>query len=111
MRRVKLTIGYESLQRATNKQSLARVLSKFGKPWKVNAADGAFYGPKIDIQLTDAIGRKHQCGTIQLDFQLPIRFDLTYKGATAGSFERPVIIHRAILGSLERMIAGKIGCK
>lgn len=83
--------------------ALANCLNKFGQPWKVNAADGAFYGPKIDIQLTDALKRKHQCATIQLDYQLPERFDLTYKAEGAAQFERPVIIHRAILGSVERM--------
>jgi len=93
--------------------------------YTINAGDGAFYGPKIDVRLTDAIGRKHQCGTIQLDFNLPQRFNLQYK--TAGNaaaadevsetapqveaktnelkpgFERPVMIHRAILGTVERM--------
>ena len=72
--------------------------------WSLNPGDGAFYGPKIDIQLTDALHRRHQCGTIQLDFQLPIRFGLSYK-TEEGREERPVIIHRAILGSVERMIA------
>ena len=72
--------------------------------WTLNPADGAFYGPKIDIQLMDALGRKHQCATIQLDFQLPIRFELSYKGEDS-SLQRPVIIHRAILGSVERMMA------
>ena len=72
--------------------------------WAVNPGDGAFYGPKIDIQLTDALQRRIQCATVQLDFQLPIRFDLQYK-AEDGSMQRPVIIHRAILGSVERMLA------
>lgn len=85
-------------------KALAACLDKFGKKWDVNPGDGAFYGPKIDIQLTDALKRKHQCATIQLDFQLPIRFDLSYKNEE-GKFERPVIVHRAILGSVERMIA------
>jgi len=118
-------------------------LEEFGKPWKINPGDGAFYGPKIDIKVFDALGRPHQCATIQLDFQLPIRFKLRYKSSgkqekegegeeeeeeekapaaaahdhapsaeTAtvvtelpAGFERPVIIHRAILGSVERMIA------
>lgn len=71
---------------------------------QLNEADGAFYGPKIDITVFDALRRKFQCATIQLDFQLPIRFDLQYKGA-ADAFERPVIVHRAILGSVERMFA------
>ena len=60
-------------------KSLADALNKFGKPWKMNPGDGAFYGPKIDIKLFDALGRAHQCGTVQLDFQLPIRFNLMYK--------------------------------
>jgi len=84
--------------------ALANVLDASGLAWGLNEADGAFYGPKIDIQLRDAIGRSHQCATIQLDFQLPIRFDLNYKGAD-GKMHRPVMIHRAILGSVERMMA------
>ncbi|KAH8095441.1 threonyl-tRNA aminoacylation [Aureococcus anophagefferens] len=78
--------------------------------WRVNPGDGAFYGPKIDIKVTDALERVHQCATIQLDFQLPIRFDLKYRvgdtaGDEAGSVTRPIIIHRAMLGSVERMMA------
>ena len=82
---------------------LRAALEKSGKPFTVNEGDGAFYGPKIDIQISDAIGRYHQLGTIQLDFQLPERFDLTYNNA-AGEKVRPVVIHRALLGSLERFI-------
>ncbi|MCO4755033.1 MAG: threonine--tRNA ligase [Bacteriovoracaceae bacterium] len=67
----------------------------------VNEGDGAFYGPKIDIQISDAIGRFHQLGTVQLDFQLPERFDLKFTNSN-GEDERPVVIHRALLGSLER---------
>uniref|UniRef100_A0A8C6UVI0 threonine--tRNA ligase n=1 Tax=Neogobius melanostomus TaxID=47308 RepID=A0A8C6UVI0_9GOBI len=78
-------------------KQLENSLNEFGEKWVLNPGDGAFYGPKIDIEIKDAIGRYHQCATIQLDFQLPIRFNLTFK--------RPVIIHRAILGSVERMIA------
>ncbi|CAJ1062341.1 threonine--tRNA ligase 1%2C cytoplasmic [Xyrichtys novacula] len=85
-------------------QQLERGLQQFGEHWEVNPGDGAFYGPKIDIQIKDAIGRQHQCATIQLDFQLPIRFDLQYVGHD-GKQHRPVMIHRAVLGSLERMIA------
>jgi len=59
--------------------ALAEALNKFGKSWKENPGDGAFYGPKIDIKVFDALKRPHQCGTVQLDFQLPIRFDLKYK--------------------------------
>jgi threonyl-tRNA synthetase len=73
-------------------------------PWKLEAGDGAFYGPKIDITLMDALRRQHQCATIQLDFQLPIRFNLSYVDEK-GEKKRPVMIHRAILGSVERMIA------
>jgi threonyl-tRNA synthetase len=69
----------------------------------INEGDGAFYGPKIDIQIADAIGRYHQLGTIQLDFQLPERFDLKFTNAQ-GEMERPVVIHRALLGSLERFV-------
>lgn len=75
-----------------------------GHDWTLNPGDGAFYGPKIDITIMDALRRQHQCATIQLDFQLPIRFDLTYI-SESGERKRPVIIHRAILGSVERMIA------
>ncbi|KAM6995192.1 threonine--tRNA ligase 1, cytoplasmic [Tautogolabrus adspersus] len=85
-------------------QQLERSLQQFGERWELNPGDGAFYGPKIDIQIKDAIGRQHQCATIQLDFQLPIRFDLQYVGRD-GQLHRPVMIHRAVLGSLERMIA------
>jgi len=89
---------------------LARSLDKFkaatGKDWTIDPGDGAFYGPKIDITVFDALKRKHQCATIQLDFQLPQRFDLTYtSGDENNRFPRPVIIHRAILGSVERMFA------
>ena len=72
--------------------------------WKVNPGDGAFYGPKIDIKVMDAMNRMHQTATIQLDFQLPIRFDLSYKTET-GAMKRPVMVHRAILGSVERSFA------
>ncbi|KAI3624231.1 threonine--tRNA ligase [Malassezia furfur] len=78
--------------------------------WELNPGDGAFYGPKIDITISDAMRRQHQCATIQLDFQLPQRFNLEYKtpqGAAEADkhTERPVMIHRAIVGSLERFIA------
>ncbi|EDW88160.1 threonine--tRNA ligase 1, cytoplasmic isoform X1 [Drosophila yakuba] len=85
-------------------KALAESLNEFGMPWKENPGDGAFYGPKIDITIMDALKRAHQCATIQLDFQLPIRFNLSYI-ADDGEKKRPVIIHRAILGSVERMIA------
>lgn len=83
--------------------ALKSALEKIGKNYSVNEGDGAFYGPKIDLQISDAIGRYHQLGTIQLDFQLPERFDLTYIN-DQGSRVRPVVIHRALLGSLERFI-------
>ncbi|KAJ7994942.1 hypothetical protein DPEC_G00254760 [Dallia pectoralis] len=86
-------------------KQLENSLNEFGEPWKLNPGDGAFYGPKIDIKIKDAIGRYHQCATIQLDFQLPIRFNLTFVGKDGDDSARPVIIHRAILGSVERMIA------
>eukprot|EP00928_Gymnodinium_smaydae_P070435 TRINITY_DN54275_c0_g1_i1.p1 TRINITY_DN54275_c0_g1~~TRINITY_DN54275_c0_g1_i1.p1 ORF type:complete len:923 (-),score=267.81 TRINITY_DN54275_c0_g1_i1:283-2937(-) len=118
---------------------LKQALDEFGKDWSLNPGDGAFYGPKIDIRLMDAMKRKHQCGTIQLDFNNPIRFNLQYRkegvddaageeekggtlqgipdeknekgeviwkeGRLKAGFERPVVIHRAILGSVERMSA------
>ncbi|KFO18199.1 Threonyl-tRNA synthetase, mitochondrial, partial [Fukomys damarensis] len=85
-------------------QVLQQALEESGRPWALKPGDGAFYGPKIDVHLQDALGRPHQCGTIQLDFQLPLRFNLQYKGQ-AGSLERPVLIHRAVLGSVERLLA------
>ncbi|KAF6214978.1 hypothetical protein GE061_009726 [Apolygus lucorum] len=85
-------------------KQLAESLDKFGLPWTLNPGDGAFYGPKIDITIKDALKRSHQCATIQLDFQLPIRFNLGYVDES-GEKVRPVMIHRAILGSVERMIA------
>jgi len=83
---------------------LAASLDEAGLPWKLNPGDGAFYGPKIDITLQDALKRSHQCATIQLDFQLPLRFNLAYVDEK-GEKRHPVMIHRAILGSCERMIA------
>jgi len=85
-------------------KALSEALDGFGHKWTLNPGDGAFYGPKIDITICDALRRAHQCATIQLDFQLPIRFNLSYVSET-GDKKRPVIIHRAILGSVERMIA------
>jgi threonyl-tRNA synthetase len=72
-------------------------------PYKVNPGDGAFYGPKLDFHLEDCIGRTWQCGTIQLDFQMPQRFDITYIGSD-GEKHRPSMIHRTIYGSIERFI-------
>ncbi|PRT52989.1 Threonine--tRNA ligase, cytoplasmic [Wickerhamiella sorbophila] len=89
-------------------EMLTNALNKWGAKWELNPGDGAFYGPKIDIKISDALRRWHQCATIQLDFQLPIRFDLNYqdkaKEGEADRYRRPVMIHRAIYGSLERMI-------
>ena len=84
--------------------SLRQALEAAEQPYQLNAGDGAFYGPKIDFDVTDAIGRQWQCATIQLDYQLPERFDLTYVGADNGR-HRPVVIHRAIFGSFERFLA------
>jgi threonyl-tRNA synthetase len=82
---------------------LKEVLDSTGREYVVNEGDGAFYGPKIDFHLKDAIGRTWQCGTIQLDFQMPEKFDLTYEGAD-GKKHRPIMLHRAILGSVERFM-------
>jgi threonyl-tRNA synthetase len=83
---------------------LERALEAAGITYTINEGDGAFYGPKIDFDVTDAIGRKWQCATVQLDYQLPIRFDLSYVGADNAP-HRPVVIHRAIFGSFERFLA------
>lgn len=83
--------------------ALKAALDASGKEYFINEGDGAFYGPKIDIQVADALGRYFQLGTIQLDFQLPERFDLKFTNQN-GEMERPVVIHRALLGSLERFI-------
>jgi threonyl-tRNA synthetase len=130
----------------TAEKALAEALDKFGRPWTFNHGDGAFYGPKIDIKVYDALKRQHQCGTVQCDFQQPIRFNLQYQAENAAEeqahahekkdekkqelakqlfkkddmddkdftwqehalkpgFKRPVIVHRAILGSVERFMA------
>jgi threonyl-tRNA synthetase len=91
----------EDWERAT--EALRKALKASGRDWELNEGDGAFYGPKIDVQLTDALKRRWQCATIQCDFTLPERFDLTYT-APDGSAQRPVMLHRTILGSLERFI-------
>ncbi|KAL6269511.1 hypothetical protein ACE6H2_026422 [Prunus campanulata] len=86
--------------------ALKEALIEFGKPWEVNEGDGAFYGLKIDITVSDALSRDHQLATLQLDFQLPDRFKLYYSAeGEDGKMERPVMIHRAVLGSVERMLA------
>jgi len=83
---------------------LQSALERAGIEFTINAKDGAFYGPKIDFDVTDAIGRQWQCATIQLDYMQPENFDLKYTGADNAE-HRPVVIHRAILGSFERFIA------
>ena len=88
-------------ERATN--ALLGALKDTGRPFEVNEGDGAFYGPKIDIKLRDCLDRRWQCATIQCDFTLPERFDLTYI-ASNGEKKRPVMVHRVILGSIERFI-------
>ena len=81
--------------------ALSSALAKEARDYVLNPGDGAFYGPKIDFHVTDALGRSWQLGTCQLDFMLPERFDLSYQGAD-NSNHRPVMIHRALLGSMER---------
>ncbi|MBS6735136.1 MAG: threonine--tRNA ligase [Clostridiales bacterium] len=83
--------------------ALRGALDDLGLPYIVNEGDGAFYGPKIDFHLEDSLGRTWQCGTIQLDFQLPLRFNLEYTGAD-GEKHRPIMIHRVVFGSIERFI-------
>lgn len=85
-------------------EALRKALDNNNIEYEINEGDGAFYGPKIDLHLIDALGRSWQCGTIQLDFQMPENFDVTYIGED-GNKHRPVMIHRAILGSLERFLA------
>ena len=87
--------------------ALKSALEKRGIEYTINEGDGAFYGPKIDFHLEDAIGRTWQCGTIQLDFQMPINFDLTYIDEN-GEKKRPVMLHRALFGSLERFLGALI---
>jgi threonyl-tRNA synthetase len=83
---------------------LKKALESVGIAYTINEGDGAFYGPKIDFAVTDALGRKWQCATVQLDYQLPQQFELKYIGADNAE-HRPVVIHRAIFGSFERFIA------
>ncbi len=91
----------EDWEKATN--ALIQALEKLELPYEINAGDGAFYGPKIDVKLRDAIGRSWQCSTVQCDFTLPERFDLQYVGED-GKKHRPVMLHRVILGAIERFI-------
>lgn len=111
-------IALWNLAEAKLQEALTSWTEKMGATWELNPGDGAFYGPKIDITLYDALRRDHQCGTIQLDFNLPRRFKLRYKtgkdeettedsndpDAPPAGYARPVMIHRAVLGSFERMI-------
>ena len=83
--------------------ALQQALEELGQPYVINEGDGAFYGPKIDFHLEDSLGRTWQCGTIQLDFQMPQRFELEYTGAD-GEKHRPIMIHRVVFGSIERFI-------
>ncbi len=91
----------EDWENATN--GLKNALDAMGKPYRINEGDGAFYGPKIDFELEDVLGRTWQCGTIQLDFQLPQRFGAEYIGQD-GEKHRPVLIHRVVYGSIERFV-------
>lgn len=91
----------EDWELATN--ALENAVKGMGKSYVINEGDGAFYGPKLDFHLKDSIGRTWQCGTIQLDFQLPQRFDIGYIGAD-GKIHRPIMLHRVVFGSIERFI-------
>ena len=86
-----------------NQEILKNAITDMGKEFVINEGDGAFYGPKLDFHLADSLGRTWQCGTIQLDSQLPERFELEYTGED-GQKHRPVMIHRVVLGSIERFI-------
>ncbi len=83
--------------------SLKEAVEEMGRPYSINEGDGAFYGPKLDFHVKDSIGRTWQCGTIQLDFQLPQRFDLDYVGED-GERHRPIMLHRVVFGSIDRFI-------
>ena len=87
----------------TAEDALREAMKEVGAPYVINEGDGAFYGPKLDFHLEDSLGRTWQCGTIQLDMQMPQRFDLTYVGPD-NEKHRPVMIHRVIFGSIERFI-------
>jgi len=95
-------IGDEEIWRRST-QALRAALEATGRPYEVNEGEGAFYGPKIDVKLRDSLGRTWQCSTVQCDFNLPERFDLTYVGAD-GDRHRPAMVHRVILGTLERFL-------
>jgi threonyl-tRNA synthetase len=91
----------EQWKLATN--GLQAALDAYGKAYRINEGDGAFYGPKIDLHIKDALGRTWQCGTIQLDMSLPERFDLTYVGQD-NEKHRPIMLHRTVFGSIERFL-------
>jgi threonyl-tRNA synthetase len=91
----------EQWEIATN--GLRSALDAYGKEYRINEGDGAFYGPKIDLHIKDALGRTWQCGTIQLDMSLPERFDLTYVGKD-NEKHRPIMLHRTVFGSIERFL-------
>lgn len=86
-----------------SEEALANACKKFGKPYKINPGDGAFYGPKLDFKIRDSLGRVWQCGTIQLDMNLPERFDMNYIDSD-GNKKRPIMLHRVVYGSMERFI-------
>lgn len=86
-----------------SERALEKVLERMEMPYSINEGDGAFYGPKIDFHIKDALNRSHQCATLQLDFQMPEKFDLTYVNKD-NEKERPVVIHRAIYGSIDRFL-------
>ena len=88
---------------ARAEEGLRTALEKLGMDYEVNEGDGAFYGPKIDFHLEDSLGRTWQCGTVQLDFQMPLNFDLEYVDAD-GTKKRPIMLHRVCFGSIERFI-------
>ncbi|PNX93089.1 threonine-tRNA ligase mitochondrial-like, partial [Trifolium pratense] len=96
-------LDFETYEKAEN--ALREALIEFGKPWQINGRGGASYGPKIDINVSDAFSRKFQCATLQLDFKLPENFKLEFSAEDEGKIERPVMIRRAILGSVEQMFA------
>ena len=91
----------EAWELATN--ALINALTKLEIPFKINEGDGAFYGPKIDFNIKDVLDRNWQCGTLQVDFSLPVRFNISYEGKD-GKKHTPVMLHRAIVGSMERFI-------
>lgn len=99
-RPLKNTIGSDEMWEITT-EALRQALEKLKRPYRINEGDGAFYGPKIDVHIRDALGRKWQCSTIQLDMSLPERFDLSYV-TREGTKERPIMLHRALFGSIER---------